>query len=65
MLDELLINIVGNDGDLEVVEVEDFNLNEGVCVLEGQKKVVDDLENDNAHTTPKTKRRDYKKKWQQ
>jgi hypothetical protein len=31
VLDELLINTVGNDGDLEVVEVKDFNPREGVC----------------------------------
>jgi len=65
VLDESLINIVGNDGDLEVLEIEDLNPNEGVRVLEGQKKVVDDLESDNAHTTSRTKRRDYKQKWQQ
>jgi len=34
-------------------------------VLEGQRKVVDDLESDNAHTTLRTKRKDYKQKWQQ
>ncbi len=36
-----------------------------MCVLEGQRKVVDDLESDNAHTTLRTKRKDYKQKWQQ
>ncbi len=65
MLDESLINIVGDDGDLEVVEVIDLNPNKGVCVLEGQRKVANDLESDNAHTTLRTKRKDYKQKWQQ
>jgi hypothetical protein len=48
-----------------VVEVEDLNPNDGVCVLKGQRKVANDLESDNTHTTPRTKRRDYKQKWQQ
>jgi hypothetical protein len=65
VLDESLINIVGNDGDLEGVEIKDFNPNKGVCVLEGQTKVANDLESDNTHTIPRTKRRDYKQKWQQ
>lgn len=63
MLIESLINIVGDDGDLEVAEVEDFDPSRNECVLEGQKRVADDLESDDVHITPKTKERDYKLKW--
>jgi hypothetical protein len=35
VLNESLINIVGDDGDPEVVEVEDFDLSGGESVLEG------------------------------
>lgn len=35
MLDESLINTIGDDGDLEVVKVEDLDFSGGECVLEG------------------------------
>jgi hypothetical protein len=63
VLDESLINTIGNDGDLEVVEVENLDPSKSECVLEGEKRVADDLENDDAHTIPKTKKKDYKLKW--
>jgi uncharacterized Fe-S cluster-containing protein len=58
-----LIHTVGNDGDLEVVEIEYFDPSWGECVLEGWKRVIDDLESDNVHTTLRIKKKDYKQKW--
>jgi hypothetical protein len=35
VVDESLINTIGNDGDLEVVEIENLDFSRGECVLEG------------------------------
>jgi hypothetical protein len=50
-----LINIVGDDGDPKVVKVEDFDPSGGERVLKGQRRVANDLESDDAHTTLRQK----------